>query len=402
MNLLSLRRIRSACLAALALIVTATGAAHAVTITYVNSGPTDSRVFVGFFNDASGNLTSDLVADPAAYSRNDTLFGPLPPPGQPANFDAVVFSGAELGTNLNSPLGTGVRSVFAPFNPTFFRAHGETLAATGTYSANAFAHSGNTTSTTPTQWIVHVDPSGSEVAGTPTDVTIDASIAGYVSVAGTSVADAFWNVATTSFGTVMNGTANQSVAGTTNFSDAGTLTFTIPLGSTFELLVDYDLSTSGGGAGADSTSEITASLVEVSAVVQPPILPAVAVNVLEPLTGGTIGGPITVAGPFKKNRTIPVKFQLFDENRRLISDDLAQRLDVRIEVYYFERGADGTPVELDDTPSDIGDSFRYDAEADQFIFNLGTKSTGWLADYRYRIEIVIEGKPLGEAYFALR
>lgn len=376
--------------------------ANAVTITYVNSGPADSRVFVGFMNDASGYQTSDLVSDPAAYSRNDTAFGPLPPAGQPANFDAVVFSGAELGTNLNAPLGTGVRSVFAPFNPTFFRAHGETLQATGTYSANAFAFSGNTTSTAPDVWIVHVDPSGSEVAGTPTDVTIDASIAGYVSVAGTSVADAAWNVATTSFGTVMNGSANQSVAGTTNFADAGTLTFTIPLGGTFELLVDYDLSASGSGAGADSTSEITASLVEISAAVQPPITPVISVNVLEPLTGGTIGGPITVAGPFKKNRTIPVKFQLFDEKGVLVSDDVAQKLDVRIEVYYYEKGADGTPIDLGDTPSDIGDSFRYDADADLFIFNLGTKSSGWLADYAYRIEIVINGKPLGEAYFSLR
>lgn len=376
--------------------------ADAVTITYVNVGTDDSRVFVGFFNDASGNQTSDLVSDPAAYSRNDTLFGPLPPPGQLANFDAMAYSGAELGTNLNAPLGTGVRSVFAPFNPTFFRAHGETLQATGTYSANAFAHSGNTTSTAPTVWIVHVDPSGAEVAGTPTDVTIDASMAGFVSVAGASVADAAWNVSTTSFGTVINGSSSQTVAGTTNFSDAGTLTFTIPLGSTFELMVDYDLSTSGSGAGADSTSEITASLVEVSAAVQPPIGPLVTVAVLEPLVGGTIGGPITVAGPFKKNRTIPVKFQLFDENRELVSDEVAERLDVRLDVYYYERGADGSPVDLGESPSDIGDSFRYDAEADQFIFNLGTKSSGWLADYTYRIEIVIDGHPVGEAYFSLR
>lgn len=376
--------------------------ADAVTITYVNVGADDSRVFVGFFNDASGNQTSDLVSDPAAYSRNDTLFGPLPPPGQLANFDAMAYSGAELGTNLNAPLGTGVRSVFAPFNPSFFRAHGETLQATGTYSANAFAHSGDTTSIAPTRWIVHVDPSGTEVAGTPTDVTIDASIAGYVSVAGASVADAFWNVATTSFGTVMTGSANQGVAGTTNFSDSGTLTFTIPLGSTFELLVDYDLSTSGGGAGADSTSEITASLVEVSAAVQPPIGPVVVVDVLKPLVGGTIGGPITVSGPFKKNRTIPVKFQLFDEKGVLVSDDVANRLDVRLDVYYYEKGADGTPLDLGDSPSDSGDSFRYDADADQFIFNLGTKSSGWRSDYTYRIEIVIDGKALGEAYFSLR
>jgi len=247
--------------------VTAPGA-DAITITYVNVGPANSRVFVGFDNMASGNTTSDFVADPAAYSRNDTLFGPMTLP-----FDAVAYSGAELGTNLNAPLGAGTRSVFAPFNPTFFRAHGETFAGTGTYSAHAFAHSGDTTSTTPQVWIVHVDPSGAETAGTPADVTIDASIAGYVEIiGGAAVADASWNVATTTHGTVMSGSASQGIVGNTPFSDAGLLTFTIPLGGTFELLVDYDLSTSGGGAGANSTSEVTASLVEISAVLTPGML----------------------------------------------------------------------------------------------------------------------------------
>jgi hypothetical protein len=244
--------------------------AEAITITYVNPDPLNSRVFVGFANDASGNMTSDLVADPAAASRNDTVYGPLPPVGQLPSFDAMAYGGAELGTNLNAPLGAGVRSVFAPFNPTFFRAHGETLAGTGFYSSNAFAHSGEAPSTTPTRWIVHVDPSGAEVAGTPADVTVEGSIAGYVSVAAASVADAAWNVEVLSVGTVMSGTASQVVPGSTNFNDAGSITFSVPLGGTFELLVDYDLSTSGSGAGANSTSEITASLVEISAEIAPP------------------------------------------------------------------------------------------------------------------------------------
>ena len=72
----------------------------------------------------------------------------------------MVYGAAELGTNLNAPLGSGVRSVFAPLNATFFQAHGETLAPTGFYSSHAYAHSGDTTSTIPTHWIIHVDPSG--------------------------------------------------------------------------------------------------------------------------------------------------------------------------------------------------------------------------------------------------
>jgi hypothetical protein len=246
-------------------------AARGITITYVNPGPLDSRVFVGFDNDASGNLTSDFVSHSSAASRNDTVSGPLPPIGMLPSFDAMAYASAELGTNLNAPLGTGVRSVFAPLNPTFMQAHGETLAGSGSYSSHAFSHSGDTTSTTPMHWTVHVDPSGTEVAGTPADVTVTGTIAGQLTVAGTSIAAVAWNVATTA-GTVIANTLTQSVPGTTNFSDTDSLTFTLPLGSTFELLVDYDLTTSGSGAGADSTSEITSSLVQISAVLTPPMM----------------------------------------------------------------------------------------------------------------------------------
>jgi hypothetical protein len=244
--------------------------AGAITITYVNPVPNDSRVFVGFTNNSTGNTTSDLVADPAAYSRNDTLFGPSAPPAA----DSEAYSGAELGTNLNAPLGTGVRSVFGPFNPSFFfSASGFTYTAAGIYSADAFAFSGNASTTSPTPWIIHVDPSGSEVAGTPADVTVSASIAGTLTVAGASVADASWNVATTAFGTVISGSASQSVVGSSNFSDSNTITFSVPLGSTFELLVDYDLTASGSGSGASSSSEITSSLVQISAAIPPMFAP---------------------------------------------------------------------------------------------------------------------------------
>lgn len=262
--------VRAAICGALSFVGLAPLAAQAITITYVNPGPADSRVYVGFLNDASGNLTSDLVASANAASRNDTVYGPLPPIGQLPSYDAMAYGAAELGTNLNAPLGTGVRSVFAPLNVGFFQAHGETLAGTGAYASQVFAFSGDTTATAAMPWIVHVDPSGSEVAGTPVEVTVTGSIAGQVSVAGTAVADAAWTVATTGYGTVMSGTASQSVAGSTPFGDAGSLTFTLPLAGTFELLVDYQLSTSGSGVGADSTAEVTASLVEISAAFPPP------------------------------------------------------------------------------------------------------------------------------------
>jgi len=258
--------------AGVALAALCAASADAITITYVNAGPLDSRVYVGFANDASGNLTSDFVANGSAASRNDTVYGPLPPIGDLPNFDAKAYASAELGTNLNAPLGTGVRSVFAPLTPSFLQAHGETLMASGSYSSHAYSFSGDTTATLPTRWIVHVDPSGAETAGTPADVTITGSLTGAVTVAGAATAAATWDVSTTGFGTVMSGAASQATPGSTPLSDSGSLTFTLPLGSTFDLLVSYDLTTAGGGAGANSTSEIGASLVQISAALSPPAM----------------------------------------------------------------------------------------------------------------------------------
>jgi hypothetical protein len=94
----------------------------------------------------------------------------------------------------------------------------------------------------------------------------------------------------------MSGAASQSAPGSTNFNDSGSLTFSVPLGGTFDLLVDYDLSTSGSGAGASSTSEVTSSLVpfEVAAYLS-------SISSLRPLTalniaGGAITAEICAAG----------------------------------------------------------------------------------------------------------
>jgi hypothetical protein len=367
----------------------------AITITYVNVGPSDSQVFVGTANDASGYTASYLDFAPAAISRNDTLYGPLT-----GSFDAMANARAELGTNLNCTTCYGVRSVFAPLNPSFFQAHGETLAATGTYSSNAFAFSGNTTSTNPTAWIIHVDPSGSEVAGTPAQVTITGSIAGSVSVVGTSMAHALWNVMSPSNGTVMSGTSDQLIPGTTNYSDSGTLIFPITLGSTFELLVSYDLSTSGSGAGASSTSEVQQSLVEISAVISSPVVPVVTVSFPGPSLGGTT--VVSPAGPFHKNRTIPTRIEVRDANGELLSDEEASKLDARIVVYPTSEEGDGKPIELKPMPQRKDDTFRYNSGSDQFFYNLSTYGPAWAADQTYRIEVRINGKPLGEAFFALR
>ena len=209
--------------------------------------------------------TYDVISHGNVFSRSDTAYGPLPPPGQLPNFDAECYASAELGTNLNAPLGTGIRSVFSPLNPTFFRASGMTLQTTGVYASHSFVYSGPTTATGPDVWVVHVDPSPGENIGDPAIVTIGASISGTLTVSGAASADATWNVTTTTHGGVIGGGATQTVPGVTPFSETGTLQFQVLLGDTFELAVDYDLNAAGSGAGTASESNVDASLVEVSA-----------------------------------------------------------------------------------------------------------------------------------------
>lgn len=225
--------------------------AAAITITYENPGPADSRVFVGIDNDSSGWTTYDVISHENVFSRSDTAYGPLPPTGQLPSFDAEYYASAELGTNLNAPLGTGIRSVFSPLNPTFFRASGMTLQPTGVYASHSFVYSGPATP--------------AENIGDPAVVTIDASISSTLTVSGAASADATWTVTTTTHGGVIGGGATQTVPGVTPFSDSGTLRFQVLLGDTFELAVDYDLNAAGSGAGAASESNVDASLVEISA-----------------------------------------------------------------------------------------------------------------------------------------
>ena len=86
----------------------------------------------------------------------------------------------------------------------------------------------------------------------------------------------------------------------------------------------------------------------------------------------------------------------------LISDDEANKLDVRIVVYPESAEGDGKPIALKPMPQRKDDTFRYNDGSDQFFYNLSTYGSAWTADQTYRIEIRVNGKPLGEAFFALR
>ena len=97
-----------------------------------------------------------------------------------------------------------------------------------------------------------------------------------------------------------------------------------------------------------------------------------------------------------------MKFRLLGEDGLPIPDAEAEALDAWLAVFYEEQTADGTPVDPGDTVPDSGDTFRYDADDDLFIFNLGTKDSSWVADYTYGVAIVIDGRRVADVFFALR
>jgi hypothetical protein len=73
---------------------------------------------------------------------------------------------------------------------------------------------------------------------------------------------------------------------------------------------------------------------------------------------------------FKLKRTIPVKFQLTEGNGEYVTDIVAH-----IYLSYVSSGVTGTEREADSNDqSDSGNTFRYDHDANQYIFNLGTKN----------------------------
>jgi len=98
---------------------------------------------------------------------------------------------------------------------------------------------------------------------------------------------------------------------------------------------------------------------------------------------------------FKLNRTVPVKFQLIAPDGSFITDAVAR-------LYLAKVSSDvvGTFEEADSTgKADSGNTFRYDAESNQYIFNLGTKglSTGtWV------IQVVVNGMVAKEVWISLR
>jgi hypothetical protein len=119
--------------------------------------------------------------------------------------------------------------------------------------------------------------------------------------------------------------------------------------------------TAGTGAGATTLSVTYA-------------VRAKFVGVLQPVDDG----PGQTASIFKKGSTVPVKFQLVDATGRPLPDATASAVAANCGATIGLTLAGATSAPVDEAAlsnaADSGTCFRYDAAADQFIFNLSTKT----------------------------
>jgi hypothetical protein len=119
---------------------------------------------------------------------------------------------------------------------------------------------------------------------------------------------------------------------------------------------------------------------------------------LPPLHDGTSEN--AADGPFKRGRTIPVKFELLDGEGRRVPDAEAQAMVAQLRVFYEVPIAGGEAIDPGEYPPDEGAEFRY--QGGQFHYNLSTKDPAWLADYTYGLEVLIDGSVVGEVFFSLK
>ena len=124
-------------------------------------------------------------------------------------------------------------------------------------------------------------------------------------------------------------------------------------------------------------------------------------SVLQPLQ--QVNDPSGLTKRYKLGSTLPIKFQLCDYNGKFIGPTKAT-----LTVYLVGTTVDivDTLVNLDSGASnDNGNLFRYDPVAQQYIYNLSTKSTTspwkWSAPATYKIVITLDDGTQITTYFEL-
>jgi hypothetical protein len=84
---------------------------------------------------------------------------------------------------------------------------------------------------------------------------------------------------------------------------------------------------------------------------------------------------------FKLGSTVPVKFQLWDDQGSFVTDAVAN-----IFVKKISNGTSGEEAAVSTAAATTGNLFRYDSSSNQYIFNLATKSLS-VGTWKIRIEL---------------
>lgn len=110
--------------------------------------------------------------------------------------------------------------------------------------------------------------------------------------------------------------------------------------------------------------------------------------------------PLTANGNglFKRGSTVPVKFRITDLEGKPVSNCIAT-----LEVFYWTEGAsEGTAQTVSYANGDTGDTFRYNALDDLYIFNLSTKPWEYLGNIRYQVVVTLDDGQKYDIYFSLK
>jgi hypothetical protein len=106
--------------------------------------------------------------------------------------------------------------------------------------------------------------------------------------------------------------------------------------------------------------------------------------------------PVSLNRPFMLGSTIPVKFQLMDAAGSYISTAIAA---ITVQLYSADQPV-GDPIDATSTSgADSGNTFRYDATGNQYIYNLNTSG---LSQGTWQIRATLDDGTVKTAFISLK
>ncbi len=106
--------------------------------------------------------------------------------------------------------------------------------------------------------------------------------------------------------------------------------------------------------------------------------------------------PVSLDRPFRLGSTIPVKFQLTDASGTYLVTATAT---ITVQLFSADQPA-GDPIDVTSTGgADTGNTFRYDATDNQYIYNLGTDG---LSEGTWQIQATLDDGTVKTAFVSLK